>query len=103
MLGVLSTASVANFDVTKLAFDHSKWVLDLGSNLGLNPLQLFLHRGIIELNHCCMMWMRSSISTGNGEHSLQSSGSVGHNQPYQVMEGTTYCNVPDQFHACASS
>lgn len=74
MLGVLSTASAANFDVTKLAFDQSKWVLDLGSNLGLNPPQLFFHHGIIELNHCCMTWMRSSISTGNGGHPLQSSG-----------------------------
>ncbi len=43
MLGVLSQASVANFDVTKLVFDDSEWVLDFGPDFGFHLLELLLH------------------------------------------------------------
>ena len=53
MLGVLSQASVANFDVTKLVFDDSEWVLDFGPDFGFHLLELLLHGRYRLLGRAC--------------------------------------------------
>jgi len=45
LLGVFSQTSIANFDMSKLAFDDSEWVLDLGLNTGLSLFESLLHGG----------------------------------------------------------
>ncbi len=66
LLGVFAQASVANFDVAKRAFDHSEWMFDLGPNLGLDLLELFLQGGYR------LLWIeRFAFSTFHGDMPTQ--------------------------------
>lgn len=66
LLGVFSQASVANFYMAKLAFDHSKWVFDLGPNLGFDLLKLLLQGGYR------LLWIeRFAFATFHGDMPTQ--------------------------------
>lgn len=43
------------------------------------------------INHCCMKWMRSNISTGNGGRPLRPSGAYGAISASISLQGTTCC------------